>query len=257
MLLEKPTKFDNGKCSTDKWWLRSMDLSTTEHHSLISGGWLSDRIISAAQALLKQQFPHIDGFQCSLLGESLKFKPISQNKPFIQIIYTGINYYTELYTSYCSILSIGAHHWICVSCVPTFTPRSPKMCVFDSLTYYAQLTSSTVLQIANLINTPKSFFKLEKKPVQQQEGLNDCALFAVAFAIELCLHNIKDIETLCFDQKQMRDHLCECLENRKMFPFPKLSSNDHVVRSSPSVLKISVYCLCRLPDIYDDDNDKM
>ncbi len=117
-----------------------------------------------------------------------------------------------------------------------------------------QLTSSTILQIANLVNTSKQSFKVEKIPVQQQQGLKDCALFALAFAMELCIQNVKDIETVCFDQKKMRTHLCDCLEDGKMTPFPKLGSfSPNVVRSSYSLLKISVYCLCRLPDIYDDD----
>ncbi len=69
---------------SDEWWLRSMNL---KHHSVINGECLSDRIITAALSLLKQQFPYIDGFQCSLLGEKLTFIPISQNMPFVQIIY--------------------------------------------------------------------------------------------------------------------------------------------------------------------------
>lgn len=54
-------------------------------------------------------------------------------------------------------------------------------------------------------------------PVQQQSGVNDCGVFAIAFALHKLLgDNLKDIE---FDQCKMRDHLLDCLKN--FFPhFP-------------------------------------
>ena len=42
-------------------------------------------------------------------------------------------------------------------------------------------------------------------PVQQQNGSNDCGVFAIAFAVHAALGD--DIRRLEFDQNQMRDHL--------------------------------------------------
>ena len=38
--------------------------------TLKNGGWLSDEHIELAQEILKDQFPHIDGFQVPLLSEN-------------------------------------------------------------------------------------------------------------------------------------------------------------------------------------------
>ena len=60
----------------------------------------------------------------------------------------------------------------------------------DSLGLLMPLSPDTVNQIANLINTTKSSFCIEKLSVQQQHGTSDCGLFAIGFAVECCLLNM-------------------------------------------------------------------
>ncbi len=134
------------------------------------------------------------------------------------------------------------------SCLP-LRPSDPVN-VMDSLGVQMPLTTSAILQIASLITCQKSSFIIQKLAVQQQEGTNDCGLFAVAFALESCLKI--DVSTVQFDQKLMRSHLYTCLQNGRLTAFPKINSPDSLLfRSCHNLIKISVYCTCRLPDVYD------
>ena len=46
-------------------------------------------------------------------------------------------------------------------------------------------------------------------PVQQQSGIVDCGVFAIAFAVHAALgENVGEIE---FQQEEMRSHLSKCL----------------------------------------------
>ena len=44
--------------------------------TLKSGGWLTDEHIHLAQEILKDQFPHVNGFQSTLLAETDGFVPV-------------------------------------------------------------------------------------------------------------------------------------------------------------------------------------
>ncbi|CAH3019112.1 unnamed protein product, partial [Porites evermanni] len=60
--------------------------------------------------------------------------------------------------------------------------------------------------------------KIRNQKVQKQKGYNDCALFAIAFAITLCHGG--DPTTKRYDQRAMRQHLVDCLESSRMTEFP-------------------------------------
>ena len=72
------------------WWIKELSLYDTDKAILESEDEdLTDSIINASQALLKAQFPSYDGFQSTLLGESLKFRPLSRAYNSVQILNTG------------------------------------------------------------------------------------------------------------------------------------------------------------------------
>ncbi len=61
--------------------------------------------------------------------------------------------------------------------------------------------------------------------VQQQKGAADCGCFAVCFAVSLALgENPTD---LLYSQKEMREHLIQCIEQGYFVPF---SSSDKKTR---------------------------
>ena len=59
--------------------------------------------------------------------------------------------------------------------------------------------------------------------VQQQQGVTDCGLFAIAYAVHLA--NGNDPAKVKFEQKKMRTHLTNCLKKKRLeaFPIEKLS----------------------------------
>ena len=73
----------------DELWIKNLNLFKSDKKCLESDADVSDKVINAAQALLHLQFPHVSGFQNTLLGEKLKFSSIS-NFPILQIIHTGM-----------------------------------------------------------------------------------------------------------------------------------------------------------------------
>ena len=58
--------------------------------------------------------------------------------------------------------------------------------------------------------------------VQQQTNGTNCGLFAIANATSL-LHGI-DPETVTFNEYETREHLINCIEGKKLFPFPTANS---------------------------------
>ena len=74
-------------------------------------------------------------------------------------------------------------------------------------------TECTLLQISKIYNSivppDESFLKIHKLPVQQQKGVLDCGLFAIAFALEICMG--KNPQYILFEQTKMRQHLHSCL----------------------------------------------
>ena len=53
---------------------------------------------------------------------------------------------------------------------------------------------------------------------QNQVGGSDCGLFAIAFAVLICLG--MNPSKFIYDQENMRRHLIECIENQKFSNFP-------------------------------------
>ena len=118
--------------------------------------------------------------------------------------------------------------------------------MMDSLSLFI---GSTIFQICNIYKVPrtKSILKIQRLAVQQQ-GVSDCGLFAVAYAMEVCAGS--NPEHVQFDQCRMRNHLYDCLRHGAMTAFPKIQAYEHLPRPTPSVKNIKVYC--RMPDDYDN-----
>ena len=58
---------------------------------------------------------------------------------------------------------------------------------------------------------------------QQQYGTDDCGLFAIACAYELCLGN--NPGKIQFHQNVLRDHYTQCLSNKQLTSFPQVTRN--------------------------------
>ena len=72
-----------------RWWIEELQLKESDCNTLISGMELNDRLINAAQTVLRKQFPNISGFQNTLRGFRLAFVPIPQECKAVQVLFTG------------------------------------------------------------------------------------------------------------------------------------------------------------------------
>ena len=199
---------------------------------LRNGEWLTDDHISLSQELLRSQFPHIDGLQSPLLAENGGFSPVHNEA--IQIHH------------------IIGNHWVMSSNI------GQEVTVYGSMFTGGDLSSSLTHLLA-LMYRPlitkedgeevDAHLVVHIPPVQQQNGLADCGVFAIAFALHTALgHKVPDLE---FDQSKMRSHLLKCLTDRRLLPFPTLEKCGFRPKHFP-YREIEVYCICLMPETYDD-----
>ena len=73
-----------------------------------------------------------------------------------------------------------------------------------TLCLFFDLNDHSLLQISKIVSTSKSFLNIKKVATQQQLGVRDCGLLAIAYALEACLENTSDY--VKFEQKTMHHH---------------------------------------------------
>ena len=135
------------------------------------------------------------------------------------------------------------------------------MCVFSDGTGRVNIADSlscnnlyvdAITQIAHLYGmfADKSVLQIRCRSVQQQTGITDCGLFAIAYAVEVCLG--RNPEEAIFAQERMRQHLNECLLSGQMRAFPR-AAEDCIPRPKSGVVSVELFCLCKLPAQFDTD----
>lgn len=126
----------------------------------------------------------------------------------------------------------------------------------DSLALFGSgPNQSTTLQLSKLyaqtVSSSRSILNIESLSVQQQSGHLDCGVFAIANAVEVCLGT--NPEKVQYKQDAMRAHLEKCLYARIFSSFPHGSTRTEMLpRPSRTLHKIKLYCICRMPEEYDD-----
>ena len=166
----------------------------SKDHILNKTTWLCDSEIHAGQILLKQKFPLVDGLRDPVIVGALVTPAISE---FVQIINTG-------------------SHWVCLSTIAT-SPGTVK--VYDSL--YQNVSAVAIDHSCRMLLYTGSTVTFSNERVQKQTNSNDCGLFALAFATDLC-HGL-DPTVQSYDQDKMRKHYINCLDLHNMVPFPRTS----------------------------------
>ena len=187
---------------------------------LLSGDWLSDNHIYAANSLLRCQFPHIDGLQSPLLGDKLQF--------------------SILHSEGVQILNCDRTHWICIS---TIGCKAGEVNIFDSL--YTQLLPKALRQICCLLHTSEKHLTINFMNTPLQLGGSDCGVFAISCATSLCSREDPCVKS--WDQAMMRSHLRECFENQMLTTFPIGPKPRKIPRRVKRSETVEVYCVCRLP----------
>ena len=105
------------------------------------------------------------------------------------------------------------------------------------------LPSQAISQIAAIMCVKDPNILLEFVPLKEQVGYSDCGVFVIAFATSLCAGN--NPAEYAYIQDKLRNHLRQCLENRKVTEFP--SQPRKIKQLCNPVMMIPVYCECRQP----------
>ena len=85
--------------------------------------------------------------------------------------------------------------------------------------------------------------------LQKPKNGTDCGLFAIANAVAIASGMSPEMQE--YDLKKMRPHLLQCLEEKKMTPFPVTHRSCR--RKVTSHQKIAIFCHCRKPWRRGDD----
>ena len=186
-------------------------------------GWLTDKIIHAAQILLLQFFPDMAGLQPPVLQKVFAFQVHSGE--FVQIIHVRNN------------------HWCVVSTVGCETG---VVRVYDSLC--KTISKETVRLIASLVYSPCSELRVTTMDVEKQSNSSDCGVLGIAYAFDLC--SGLNPCTVRFDHSKIRSHLAMCLENCQVSRFPVLGERKSAVRKPKTV---ELHCSCRMPEEKGDE----
>lgn len=214
---------DNSDNEPNEYWIRNETVSLNMDCKIAieTGQMLDDRVILAAQNILKRQFPEVNGFQPSVLSQGdITFEACQNN--MVQILFKG--------SSKCG-------HWLTIS---TLNLKPGYVNVYDSLNLDLDLDVTN--QICTILRQESTYVTANKVPMQQQHGNEDCGLFAVATAVALCCGH--EPNKILFRQDLLRNHLINCLEqgNFSMFPF-----DVNVRQKKIKTQKIRVHCKCRRP----------
>lgn len=202
-------------------WVADLCLTVADEKILLSGEWLSASHISAANRLMKCQFPSQNGLQDTCVLEQGKVWS-SNTDNFVQIIY------------------ISPGHWACLS---NKFSSAGQIDLYDSLHTRPKEDGAVVPQACLILHSSEPQVTIQLVNVGLQQGYDDCGLFSVAMAYDLCCG--VDPSTKLYVQDQMRSHLHSCFNKKQMKPFPFCSTN--IAMRVICNFTVEVFCTCRMP----------
>ena len=172
--IEVPKLKERPLDAEDKPWIAALGLKVRDKQLIEGGHWLNDRIINAAMILLRNVTYEkgIGGLQDVVVGNACRFSASGGLQPgFVQVI------------------NVRGNHWITLS---NLLCTIDQTCVYDSyldLNVQKKVIYPVEVDIAacELAKREKSF-NMPVEEIQEQEGGNDGGLFALAYAVLLCLN---------------------------------------------------------------------
>ena len=134
-------------------------------------------------------------------------------------------------------------HWFVFS---TLGAKSGNVNIYDSSPNPGNPTSAVEKAIAKIVHNDEAMLTLKFMGCDQQTNNRDCGLFSIANATELAFK--EDPGTVRYANGEvLRFHLIECLENRVISIFPRVGILDPRTQHC-LVMKIPVFCTCRMPE---------
>ena len=176
--------------------LQTSELETMIH-IIENREWLTDDHMNHCQALLKHQFPEVDGLQSCAVFEAV-----------------GHNFVGTPSGKFVQILNIKDNHWITISNIHSTNEGEIK--IYDSLlTNIREPHRQKFLgQLGWLLHTSRPAITIEWLDVQQQKGSDACGLYAIANAYALCA-KLKP-QDCAWVQNHLSDWLVGCLRGGAM-----------------------------------------
>ena len=129
-----PMRRQKKRIKKKNYWIPSLYLLMSDKNDLLRGRWLNDKILDAAQSLLKRQ-SNMPGLESTLCGQTLTYS--IQTGEFVQILHTG------------------SDHWVTISTIGT---KHPTVNLYDSKYDYAN--NKLQAQVASILHTDKSEINL-------------------------------------------------------------------------------------------------
>ena len=213
-----------------------------------STAWVNDAIINACMILLcRDQSRKFNGLQDIVLAQKEEFVFDPNIDSFLQIIHINGNHWVTISNVFCNSLPFEAAPGHLVRPI-----TSAK--VYDSLQILnvkrgtLKYPYTVARSIWELTKADKAI-ELVVENVQQQNGGNDCGLFAVAFTT-CSWKNIYPC-SMTFDQTKMRRALLKCLCEHDMTRFIDDIAQAYHRSPPPEPLQRSqlvLHCHCRLPN---------
>ena len=146
-------------------------------------GWLTDSVITAAQALLLQHFPTMSGLQPPTLQQVNAFQVHSGE--FVQIVNVRNNHW-------CVVSSVGCEEGV--------------VNVYNSL--YSSVSEDTVSLVASMVHSSASSLVVRTMNVEKQKNCSDCGVLSIAYAFDIC--SGFDPCNVRYDNKRIRENLMSC-----------------------------------------------
>ena len=221
---------DDGNVSGNDVWVKidKLTLCMKERNVITTGKKLTDIHISAAQKILHNEFPDINGLQ-NKLGQ-LKY-PFSNISNSIQIVH------------------VRNDHWAIVTTIGIVKKQEIVVRYYDSV--YSTLSDDTEEALLQLYRPPRLnlfHMRVEIMKTPKQGGATDCGLHAIAIATALA-HGIDPCQQI-FRQEDMRSHFVDCVGKRKLELFP-VQKKQRVTNNVSSTVKLYLCPTCEKPDYGD------
>ena len=174
------------------------------------GDWLNDRIMDAAQILLRRQFPYISGLDTVLKAQRLSYD-CYPNNPFIQIV------------NRMAMKGEGSH-WLMLSTLDCRPRKEVKIydSVYESVSFDTQEVICKLIKYGQRPRKNDNISLLVMDADLQGKGEEDtCGLHEIANALSLALRI--DPTEISYDERAMREHLSTCLEEDFLTMFLRIA----------------------------------
>jgi hypothetical protein len=192
--------------------------------------WLTNGHIDVIQSLIYENykyngftgFIHPSRLEPALMGRDFVLNPETiHDRPFI------------------TILNAGKNHWITLTNYnPHYVDKNETglglWFIYDSLNnqeYYA----NSIKPALKRLNVDKSNVVVMACDMPKQYGSNDCGLFALAYAIAICME--KNPAKLIFEQISMRNHFNQVLKSQNLQQF------NHFEIENTTLTNFNEYCI--------------